>query len=616
MVGEKVIRRLIVITLFFNICIFSFGRIILRTERDYVRVNDIVRISVEFTDSNRENYDIEGIENFDVLRRSSLKRGRGDIFVLRALDVGRNRLRVRTRHEKSNTIEIRVSRHSGYSSSYSNGFSNNYSNGYNYNSGNSSGSQATGLILALLQGLQTQQSEPQQSSQAQQIYTQQQAQQGGTYSQQQSQQQVPEKIGNYLGSREDFKIIKKPNEKVIYLGEKIVYEETFKATGLFRSFEVKERPKFENLSSKDYTPVNKNKTPQIKEYESNGKKIMEILIYRGVVQGNLSGDQNFYSSSAQVTTDSTFLIPSDKILLNIKPLPEEGKPKNFQGIVGKLKLDYKWDEKELKVGKTILLTIKISGDVNLDNLDKLNYYTNDNFNSYESLKSSKEEIKNGKYYSEKEFEIAFIPKVSGEILVNEFRINYFNPKTEEYEIKKIPPKLFNVTESENVPSIENSNIEANKLNENLDTKLKEENSNIKTETKLEKEEEKVAILDSLKNKVEEKGDYWVYLLIGLSVAIIGVGYRYFIKNKKISGFKKYDSYWDLKRAKSDNDFYEAYMSYMVNKYNFNPKLHSEIKLKNEVLKEINLIMEKWKFKGEPFDRNYIIEKLKKVDNSN
>ncbi|MGL5055191.1 MAG: BatD family protein [Fusobacteriaceae bacterium] len=613
------IRRLITITLFFNICIFSFGRIILRAERDYVRVNDIVRISVEFTDNNRENYDIEGIQNFDVLRRSSLKRGRGDIFVLRALDVGRNRLRVRTRHEKSNTIEIRVSGHSGYSSGYSNGFSNNYSNGYNYNSGNSSGSQATGLILALLQGLQTQQSEPQQSSQAQQIYNQQQAQQGRNYSQQQAQQQsiprVPKKIENYLGSREDFKIIKKPNEKVIYLGEKIVYEETFKATGLFRNVEVKERPKFESLSSKDYTPVNKNKTPQIKEYESNGKKIMEILIYRGVVQGNLSGDQNFYSSSAQVTTDSTFLIPSSKVLLNIKPLPEEGKPKNFQGIVGKLKLDYKWDEKELKVGKTILLTVKISGDVNLDNLDKLNYYTNDNFNSYESLKSSKEEIKNGKYYSEKEFEIAFIPKVSGEILVNEFRINYFNPKTEEYEMKKIPPKLFNVTESENVPSTENLNVDPNKSNENLDNKLKEEDSNIKNETKLEKEE-KVALLDPTKSEGTDNVNYGLYLLGGLGIVAIGALYRYFIKNKNITGLKKYDNYWDLKRAKSDNDFYEAYMNYMVDKYNFNPKLHSEIKLKNDDLKEVNLIMEKWKFKGEAFDRNYIIEKLKAVDNSN
>lgn len=606
MVGEKVIRRLIAITLFFNICIFSFGRIILRTERDSIRVNDTVRISVEFIDTNKKSYDIEGIENFDVLRRTSLRNGKGDILVLRALDMGRNRLRVRTRDDRSNTVEIRVYRNSGYSNSYPNS----YSSGYNYNSGHSSGSQANGLILALMQGLQTQQSQTQQSSQYQQSYNQQQGQQLGNS---QSIQRTPVRIENYLGSREDFKIIKKLNEKSIYLGEKIVYEEIFRATGLFRSFEGKDRPKFENLSSKDYTPLNKDKTPQIKEYESNGKKIMDILIYRGVVQGNLSGDQSFYSSSAQVTTNSTFLISSDKMSLNIKPLPEDGKPKNFQGVVGELKLDYKWDEKDLKVGKTILLTVKISGDVNLDNLDKLNYYTNDNFNSYESLKSSKEEIKNGKYYSEKEFEIAFIPKISGEILINEFRVNYFNPKTKKYEMKKIPPKIFNVMENESLTSTETTPLNQETENENLNDKLKENGEVKKTENKLEKEIGKTELLDSV--KIENKNYLW-YLLGVVIIGSIIIGLKYLIKNKKIPSFKKYDIYWDLKRAKSDNDFYEAYIKYMVDKYNFNPKLHSEIKLKNNDLKEINLIMEKWKFKGESFDRNYIIDKLKSQENVN
>lgn len=585
-------KKRLILVLFFSIYLLSFSRVILRSETNYARVNEPIRIAVEFLDTSRTSYRIDGIENFDILDRYSLRNGRGEILVLRPLEIGRYRLRVRTRDDYSNTIQIEIGRRSSYSNGYNNSYSTGYSSGYN-----SSHNQLQNAAIALLQGVmlaQNQQSQQQQYQQQQ--YQQQQYQQ--TMGQNQQVQKPIQNIAStesYLGDRSDFKIVKKIKDKEIYLGEKVVYEENFRATGLFRSVTGKDRPKFENLSSTDYTPISKNKKPQIKEYESDGKKVIDIMLYRGVIQGNLSGTQSFYSSSAEVVSNSTFLIPAEKVILNIKPLPENGKPENFQGVVGNPKVEYKWDENDLEVGKTILLTVRVSGNANLDSLDKLNYPSNDSFNMFETLKSSKAEIKSGEYYTEKEYEIAFIPKKSGEVTIGQFELNYFNPKTEKYEIKRINERKFNIKES-----TVNQNTEVL----NTDDKMKED--------KVQKDQidQKIELVDKTNHK---NINYFWILLSGTVLVGSAILAKILLANKKILFFKNKDIYTELKKSKNHDEFYDAYSKYMIEKYNFNPKLHSEIKLPNNTLKEVNLTLEKWRFKGEPFDMEEIIKKLKEVD---
>ena len=589
MVGGKLGKKGLILLLFFSIYLLSFSRVILRSETNYARVNEPIRIAVEFLDTSRTSYRIDGIENFDILDRYSLRSGRGEIIVLRPLQIGRYRLRVRTRDDYSNTIQIDVRRPSSYSSGYNNSYSTGYSSGYN-----SSHNQLQNAAIALLQGVMLSQNQQSQQQYQQQQYQQQQQ----TIDQNQQVQKPIQKIAStesYLGDRSDFKIVKKIKDKEIYLGEKVVYEENFRASGLFRSVTGKDRPKFENLSSTDYTPISKSKKPQVKEYESDGKKIIDIMLYRGVIQGNLSGTHSFYSSSAEVVSNSTFLIPAEKVTLNIKPLPEEGKPENFQGVVGNPKVEYKWDENDLEVGKTILMTVRVSGNVNLDSLDKLNYPSNEAFNMFETLKSSKEEIKSGEYYTEKEYEIAFIPKKSGEVTIGQFELNYFNPKTEKYEMKRINEKKFNIKDS-----IVNQNTEGL----NTDNKVQED------KVKEEQIDQKIELVDKTNHK--NTSYFWI-LLSGVVLVGGSILAKILLENKKIIFFKNKDIYTELKKSKNYDEFYEAYSKYMIEKYNFNPKLHSEIKLPNITLKEVNSTLEKWRFKGELFDMEEVINKLKEVD---
>ncbi|MBP6062643.1 MAG: hypothetical protein KBE73_01595 [Fusobacteriaceae bacterium] len=165
-------KKSLIMVLFFSIYFLSFSRVILRSESSYARVDEPIRIAIEFLDSSRKHYRIDGIENFDILDRYSLRNGRGEMLVLRPLETGRCKLRVRTKNEYSNTLRIDVKRGYHYPNSYNNSYGNSYSNSYNnsYNNGYSrdynnsynrwdendygnSGNQFQNIAIGLLQGV-------------------------------------------------------------------------------------------------------------------------------------------------------------------------------------------------------------------------------------------------------------------------------------------------------------------------------------------------------------------------------------------------------------------------------------------------------------------------------
>lgn len=133
----------------------------------------------------------------------------------------------------------------------------------------------------------------------------------------------------------------------------------------------------------------------------------------------------------------------EEIKLNILPLPTN-QPTGFQNVVGKLKGEFNWNRDEVNLGESILLTLKLYGDVNLDTLEKIIPYDIAGFNIFESVKSSSEKIINGKYYSEKTFEIAFIPRINSEKAIPEIKIPYFDTESKSYKYFTIPSKNFKI----------------------------------------------------------------------------------------------------------------------------------------------------------------------------
>ena len=404
------------------------------------------------------------------------------------------------------------------------------------------------------------------------------------------------------------------NGDTFYFGEKIIYEENFLTTVNINSIGYTKPPQFNDFSEKDISPANLKGAYEQSYFRSNsGKQGIKLNIYRGILQPNSSGEKTIKSGQMAVTQASGrrdfFFQQStppkyfggNNIKINILPLPTD-KPVGFQNIVGTPKLEYFWNSDKVNLGQSLVLNIKISGDANLDALEKIVTSQFNDFNIFESFKGEDERVENGKYYAEKSFELALIPKKSGEIDTPEIKIPYFNTQDKKYEFLIIPSKKIDVIGSSSSPQttipIENTTHVTKNTPPVSTTLIPEE---IRIDTVTEK--------DNSNNIFDNK------LIIGLIILVIIEGgiiiYLLTKKDKKIE-FKDFS---ELKSAKNDKEFYEAYCNFMKKNYNFSPKVHLEDRLVKLGLSkdfiEINRELETSYYNNSPINRKEIINRIKK-----
>ena len=130
--------------------------------------------------------------------------------------------------------------------------------------------------------------------------------------------------------------------------------------------------------------------------------------------------------------------------LTVKPLPAEGRPGDFSGIVGELQLDGRYSRVELNYGDSLSLQITASGNCNLDGLKKIFTGTLPGFTVYETQKNTTESAAYNQYFAQKEFEAILVPETNGAVDIAPVSIPYFNPATEKYERASIPGAAVNV----------------------------------------------------------------------------------------------------------------------------------------------------------------------------
>ncbi|MDO5788674.1 MAG: BatD family protein [Fusobacterium sp.] len=399
-----------------------------------------------------------------------------------------------------------------------------------------------------------------------------------------------------------------------YFGEKIIYEENFLTTVNINSIGYTKPPQFNDFSEKDISPANLKGAYEQSYFRSNsGKQGIKLNIYRGILQPNSSGEKTIKSGQMGVTQASGrrdfFFQQStppkyfggNNIKINILPLPTD-KPVGFQNIVGTPKLEYSWNSDKVNLGQSLVLNIKISGDANLDALEKIITSQFNDFNIFESFKGEDEKVENGKYYAEKSFELALIPKKSGEVNTPEIKIPYFNTQDKKYEFLIIPSKKIDVIGSSSSPQatipIENTTHVTKNTTPVSTTLIPEE---IRIDTVTEK--------DNSNNIFDNN------LIIGLIIlAIIEGGIIIYLLTKKDKKIESKD-FSELKSAKNDKEFYEAYCNFMKKNYNFSPKVHLEDRLVKLGLSkdfiEINRELETSYYNNSPINRKEIINRIKK-----
>lgn len=396
-----------------------------------------------------------------------------------------------------------------------------------------------------------------------------------------------------------------------YLGEKIPYFEKLIVRTSLNNYGYTAQPVFTDFNFKDLTPRNNQGSPIVKRINTPDGEALEVLVKEGVLEGNFSGEKNIVSGLLSYTeakesdffnivTSEPKYVGGKDVSIKIIPLPEEGKPNNFQNIVGSLKGEANWDNKtSIDVGQSFVLKLRLYGDVNLESLNTISF-DNQDFNIYQSITNYSEKIINGKYEASKDFEIAFIPRKNGKFKTPNIKISYFDVNEKKYKDLVIEGKNIEVIgepvstiSSPKTPVVDNINS---------------------TPTTVEKNIIEITTVPTNDTKANNN----LFIIIGVLGVIVIIESGIIIKllyDKKRKNKNYKDFFKNMKNSKDNKEFYENYCMYMKEKYNFSPKAHFEdVLLKNganEEILSINRYISQALFKNEKLDYKKIIDILKK-----
>lgn len=151
---------------------------------------------------------------------------------------------------------------------------------------------------------------------------------------------------------------------------------------------------------------------------------------------------DFFNSGKEVSVSST------PIRINVRSLPQEGRPKNFTGSIGDFKIAATVDKREVEVNQPVTLSLRISGTGNIKAAAEPIIPESDDFRVYrasssENITKIKDRIGGTKVYEE-----VFIPKRPGMLEIPAVSYNYFVPSEGRYHTLTTDPIRLRVTKPE------------------------------------------------------------------------------------------------------------------------------------------------------------------------
>lgn len=139
-----------------------------------------------------------------------------------------------------------------------------------------------------------------------------------------------------------------------------------------------------------------------------------------------------------------FTKSSQRLKINVKPLPTEGRPANFTGAVGVFDVNAVVDASQVPVGQPFNLRVRFEGEGNAKGIELPAIDWPKTVEIYDT-KSESRFFKNGRSY--KEFSVLVIPREEGPLEIPPFAVGLFDPHTGKYYERSTAPIKLQVVAS-------------------------------------------------------------------------------------------------------------------------------------------------------------------------
>lgn len=146
------------------------------------------------------------------------------------------------------------------------------------------------------------------------------------------------------------------------------------------------------------------------------------------VQGNR---RDFFGRRIMERVNKT--ISAGKRTIDVKPLPEKGKPEDFAGAVGDFSFEVNANKQKLNTNESLQLDLKVSGKGNLKLFSLPHVQLPSSLEVYEPEYNEKVTTNAQGVQGFISNSYTIVPQYKGKYPIKPIRFSYFNPKTERYE---------------------------------------------------------------------------------------------------------------------------------------------------------------------------------------
>jgi len=126
-------------------------------------------------------------------------------------------------------------------------------------------------------------------------------------------------------------------------------------------------------------------------------------------------------------------LATDPITVNVRPLPDQGKPAGFSGAVGRFHLKASVDRQEVKAGEPVTLKVTLGGEGNTKVVPAPDLVSFEDFKIYQSQSAESTFVRGDKIVGTKTWEYVLVPTSGGEVQIPPVRISAFDPVARKYE---------------------------------------------------------------------------------------------------------------------------------------------------------------------------------------
>jgi hypothetical protein len=149
-----------------------------------------------------------------------------------------------------------------------------------------------------------------------------------------------------------------------------------------------------------------------------------------------------------LTRGDQVTVRSEPVTLQVKPLPQNGKPADFGGSIGRFNIEAKVDKTDIEVNQPVTVTIKITGQGNIKSVGEPSIPESNDFRVYRASSNESMAKLQDRVGGTKTFEEVFIPKRPGLLVIPALTLSFFDPVAGRYESIVTMPISLNVKKPE------------------------------------------------------------------------------------------------------------------------------------------------------------------------